>query len=139
MILASKYLLTVFALCFAASCNNGKSRCGDPWTIFETEIVSPLPKSCRPFDSKITSTGGGITVWVAFDCGQEDWSKIMSDLEIKKRHTYYLKYASGKTPNDTGFEGYLDDDYKLLRDKLGRNFYIREMKDGVRVVYFYRK
>jgi hypothetical protein len=131
-------LLLLLTLMLPA-CNSSQVDPTDPCDVFEKEIVSPVPKSCRPFDSMITPRSDGVSVWVAFDCGLRDWENIRSSFGIKKRHDYYLKYATGKTPHDTGFEGYIDDDYELLRDESGRNFYVRPLRDGVRVVYFCRK
>lgn len=133
-----------FILCFhlvviMTSCRKSESSPSNPSVLFESELINPMPVTCRPFDSKITPRKDGVTVWVAFDCGAKEWEKMRSALSIKKRHDYYLNYATGRTPNDTGFEGYIDDDYELLRDEVGRNFYVRKLKDGVRVVYFYRK
>jgi hypothetical protein len=77
--------------------------------------------------------------WVAFDISKKEWKMLVADLGLLDSPNPSLKYATSRTPDDTGFQGYLDGDYETKSDKSGGYYFFREVPNNkVRAVYFRR-
>jgi hypothetical protein len=136
-----KFILCAFlplmAMCHPDSETNTKYH---PQDIFEKYLFNPIPETSRAFDAKITTISPTeYTIWVAFDCSSDDWELIQSKLVIVRGPSMNLKFISGRTPNDTGFEGYLDDDFTPFSDTKKRMYFVRKTKAGYRIVFFWRQ
>jgi hypothetical protein len=118
----------------------GNSEEMHPQDAFEKYITRPIPTTTRAFDSRVTPiTPTEYSIWIAFDCSEQDWCALETALSIRKSPSCSLKFATAKTPNDTGFEGYIDDDFVTYSDAQHRKYFVRKIKTGYRVVFFWRQ
>jgi hypothetical protein len=104
-------------------------------------VNSEIPASVRVFDAKTVKVNSSErTVWVAFDCSQFFWMDYSGSLGLKPT-SYFLSVIGGNVA-DTGFEGYLDDDYKAYANRKTKKgvFLVRKMSDEMlRIVFMLRE
>lgn len=106
------------------------------------EFVSPAVQTLTyPFDSKETQISPAEkSRWVVFDISVQDWEELKKQNRLSAGDNYFLKMVGDSDVDDTGFQGYLDGDFAVWRDKKkGGAYFVREL-DGkfLRVVFFKR-
>ena len=125
------------------SCQKVDQQAKLPNSLFKENILSSIPQGVRIIEARrIKATPRDTTVWITFDSSQKFWNDYARSAELREVF-YELSYASSpvEAPVDTGFEGYLDGEYKTFERKAypGSVFFVRKLPDGVfRVVFFKR-
>ena len=133
------YILMISLLLL--SCNKSEV---DSVRLYEDLLRVKVDDGIRIFDfSVVQATPVEKTYWIAFDANNGSWNTLVSALKLKvyseKGEAFGL--GSGRSDMETGFEGYLDDDYQTFYtpdDDYGF-FHVRKVGEYYRVVYLLRE
>jgi len=139
-----KYILIVPVLLIMFSCKEGstdsKYEINVP-DLYESLFGIPITEDVRVFDFSTKKIRfSETTTWMAFDVTENRWLAMKKDFNLTLFGNNSLPFSvvGERTDLETGFEGYLDNDYESygsdVRTIRGR-FYVREMNGYFRIVY----
>ena len=139
-IMKKSKICVLLLLMFLLSCEERMADV-DVVALYHEMLGEEVADTVRIFDASVKEIDRDRVKWIAFDVSDSGWLKQQHDLELQKYAISGMPFGlvTGRSDMQTGFEGYLDDDFDVYTSKdeaITGKFYSRNMNGYFRVVYY---